>query len=225
MKYKWIFFDADETLFHFDAFKGLALMFSRNSVEFTQEDFAAYQKVNKSLWVDYQNGTINADKLKNTRFEAWSKKLNISTQVLNQGFLTAMADICSPLPGAKDLLDSLNGKVKLGIITNGFTALQEIRLQRTGFTDYFDAVIISEQVGTAKPDKAIFEYALKEAGQPNKDQVLMVGDNPDSDVLGGLNAGIETCWLNSDHRESPESIQAHYQVNSFMELQTLLPQN
>ena len=94
--------------------------------------------------------------------------------MLNEAFLNAMADICA-LPGAVSLLDSLKGKVKLGIITNGFTALQQIRLERTGLRDHFDALVISEEVGVPKPDPRIFDYALAQAGNPDRDRVLMVG--------------------------------------------------
>lgn len=73
MKYDWILFDADETLFHFDAFKGMQLMFARKGVEFTEQDFHQYQEVNKPLWVDYQNGDITAAQLKHTRFSGWLK--------------------------------------------------------------------------------------------------------------------------------------------------------
>jgi len=222
MKYQWILFDADETLFHFDDFQGLQLMFSRYDIDFTNDDYIKYQSINKPLWVEYQNGTISAKQLQHNRFQSWAEKLQVSTQTLHNNFVTAMADICSPLPGAKELLSSLHGKVKMGIVTNGFTALQEIRLQRTGFSEYFSSLTISEQVGIAKPDKGIFEHALNAMGQPEKRQVLMVGDNPHSDILGGLNAGIDTCWLNSNGQTQPEDITPHYQVSSLAELQCLL---
>ncbi|MCV5919249.1 HAD-IA family hydrolase, partial [Escherichia coli] len=83
----------------------------------------------------------------------------------------------SLLPGAKELMEALQGKAKMGIITNGFTELQAIRLERTGMTEYFDKVVISEQVGVAKPDLGIFEYAMQQMGNPCKTRVLMVGDN------------------------------------------------
>ncbi len=121
MKYDWILFDADETLFSFDAFKGLVLMFSRHGVAFDKTDFIEYEKINRPLWVQYQNGEISAAELQQTRFRPWAKKLNTTEQQLNDDFMNAMADICKPLPGAKSLLDSLKGKAKLGIITNGFT--------------------------------------------------------------------------------------------------------
>ena len=75
MKYDWILFDADETLFHFDAFKGMKLMFERKGVDFTREDFAQYQQVNKPLWVDYQDGKITATDIKHLRFVEWAERL------------------------------------------------------------------------------------------------------------------------------------------------------
>ncbi|OAN11528.1 dUMP phosphatase [Photobacterium jeanii] len=222
MNFKWILFDADETLFHFDAFKGLELMFSRFDVNFTQDDFAEYQLVNKPLWVDYQDGKISAQTLQHTRFKSWAEKLDVTTQTLNSAFLNAMADICQPLPGAKELLDFLKDKVQLGIITNGFTELQQVRLERTGFADHFSTLVISEQVGVAKPDPAIFHHAFEQMGHPDKSDILMVGDNPHSDILGGNNAGISTCWLNAKQETVPDGVKPCYQVNSLSELHSLL---
>lgn len=222
MKWDWILFDADETLFTFDAFGGLQRMFLDYSVTFTDQDFVEYQSVNKPLWVEYQNGAINALQLQTQRFQGWSERLNVPAGSLNEAFLNAMAEICAPLPGAVSLLDSLKGKAKLGIITNGFTALQQIRLERTGFRDYFDLLVISEQVGVAKPDKRIFDYALREAGNPDRERVLMVGDTAESDILGGNNAGISTCWLNAHDRVLPEGIHPTWTVTSLNELEQLL---
>ncbi len=222
MKYQWILFDADETLFHFDAFKGLQLMFSRFGVEFTHHDFEQYQRVNKPLWVEYQNGKISAEYLQVTRFQEWAEKLKVTAQQLNSAFLTAMADICTLLPGAKELVEMLHGKVNMGIITNGFTALQNIRLERTGLLEMFSPVVISEQFGVAKPDVAIFDHALALMNHPAREHVLMVGDNLHSDIVGGLNAGFDTCWLNHHNQALPAEISPHYQVGSLMELHNLL---
>ena len=224
MKYQWILFDADETLFHFDAFAGLQLMFSRFNQHFDRQHYQDYQSTNLALWDAYQAGQINAQQLQEQRFAHWANKLAVPAQHLNQAFLEAMADICKLLPGAKDLLDSLKDKVNLGIITNGFTALQQIRLERTGLSGYFQTLVISEQVGVAKPDKAIFEHAFEQMQQPNRQQVLMVGDNPHSDIQGGINAGIDTCWLNREQQPLPQGIQPKHQVASLQELQHWLHQ-
>lgn len=222
MNWDWILFDADETLFTFDAFGGLQRMFLDFSVTFTAEDFQDYQAVNKPLWIDYQNGAISALQLQHQRFEGWSERLSVPAGDLNAAFLNAMAEICVPLPGAVSLLNALKDKVKIGIITNGFTALQQIRLERTGLRDYFDLLVISEQVGVAKPDRKIFDYAFEQMGNPPRDRVLMVGDTAESDILGGMNAGIATCWLNAHGRNLPEGIVPTWEVTSLSELERLL---
>lgn len=218
LPYQWILFDADETLFYFDAFKGLKLMFSEFGVDFTAADFDEYQLVNKPLWVDYQDGKITAAELQTTRFEVWAAKLGVSAMVLNNAFLAAMAEICAPLPGARELLAALQGKAKLGIITNGFTELQTVRLARTGLQHHFDILVISEKVGIAKPDVGIFEHALELMGNPDRNTVLMVGDNPHSDIQGGINAGIHTCWYNVHGHPVPQGITATFEVASLAQL-------
>ena len=219
-KWDWIFFDADETLFTFDSFSGLQRMFLDYSVTFTAEDFQDYQAVNKPLWVDYQNGAITSLQLQH--FTSWAERLNVHPGDLNDAFMNAMAEICAPLPGAVSLLNALKGKVKMGIITNGFTSLQQIRLERTGLREHFDLLIISEEVGVAKPDRRIFDYALEQAGNPDRSRVLMVGDTAESDIRGGMNAEWATCWLNAHQRPLPEGITPDWTVTSLHELELLL---
>ena len=222
MKWDWIFFDADETLFTFDSFTGLQRMFLDYSVTFTAEDFQDYQAVNKPLWVDYQNGAIISLQLQRQRFVGWGEQLNVPPEELNDAFMNAMAEICAPLPGAVSLVNALHGKVKMGIITNGFTSLQQIRLERTGLRDRFDLLVISEEVGVAKPDPRIFDYALEQAGSPDRSRVLMVGDTAESDILGGINAGLSTCWLNAHQQTLPVDLQPDWTVTSLSELEQLL---
>ncbi|MBB1270486.1 pyrimidine 5'-nucleotidase [Shewanella sp. SR44-3] len=222
LPYKWILFDADDTLFSFDAFAGLKQMFSGFEFDFSLDDFSFYQTINKPLWIDYQDGKISAKELQNNRFIPWAEQLKVDTSTLNSAFLNAMADICKPLPGARELVDGLTGKANLGIITNGFTELQQIRLERTGFSGAFSPVVISEQIGQAKPHVSIFEHAFSLMGGPRKQDILMVGDNLHSDILGGINAGIDTCWLNHHGAETSQGITPNYQVASLAELKTLL---
>ncbi|WP_299494784.1 pyrimidine 5'-nucleotidase [uncultured Shewanella sp.] len=230
MKYQWILFDADDTLFHFDAFKGLERLFSRYGVTFTEQDFQDYQRVNKPLWGDYQAGKITAKQLQERRFTVWADRLQVTPQTLNTGFLTAMADICALLPGAQTLINGLKDKVNLGIITNGFTQLQTIRLQKMGLLDIFSLVVISEEVGLAKPHVGIFEYAFEKIRQKglqgteplDLSRILMVGDTQSSDIKGGMNVGIDTCWLNRFDEPLAEGVRPTYQINSLLELKTLL---
>lgn len=206
MQYDWILFDADETIFRFDAFLGLQTMLASKGMTFTADDFTEYQKINKPAWVKYQNGEIDVDQLKYGRFVPLAKRIHSTPQLLQQDFLKAMSDICVPLPGAKELLEALRGHVKLGIVTNGFVDLQQARLEKNGLYEHFDVIVCSEAVGCAKPDPRIFEYALKTMGHPDKQRVLMVGDNPHSDILGGMQIGFDTCWLNENQEPVPEGI-------------------
>ena len=164
MKYNWVLFDADETLFSFDARAGLEAMLEAHGLEASDEDFAEYQRTNRPLWLDYQAGQITAAEVQRRRFSPWAQRLQVCPLDLNRAFLTAMADICRPLEGVWELLDSLRGRARLGIITNGFGALQRIRLERTGLQDYFQLLVVSEQVGVAKPHPEIFRHALRQMG-------------------------------------------------------------
>ena len=222
MKYSYVLFDADETLFRFDILAGMTRMFKNYGVNFTKDDYIHYQKTNKQLWVDYQNGVISADYLQVTRFNEWSAKLNVPAKELNDAFLDAMAQICEPLPGAIELLNKLKPHARLGIITNGFARLQTVRLEHTGLKDMFEWLVISELVGIAKPNKAIFEHTFELMGNPNKSQILMVGDTASSDILGGNNAGIDTCWLQHPGEQLPEGIAPTYTITKLEQLKAIL---
>ena len=222
MQYQWILFDADETLFHFDALAGLQLMFSRHDYQFDAAEYDYYQSINQPLWQQYQQGEITARQLQVNRFTPWADKLNTTAGALNSAFMQAMADVCTPLSGATELINTLKGRVNMGIITNGFTELQQIRLERTGFADVFSPLVISEQVGVAKPHIDIFNHAFSLMGHPPKQHILMVGDNPHADIKGGINAGIDTCWLNRHGAARPEGITPHIEVSSLAQLQQWL---
>lgn len=221
-KYAWILFDVDDTLFHFDAFLGLKTMFRTFGVDFSEQDYQHYLPYNKGLWNQYQNGQISVDELKQQRFQHWAKKLNTSTLVLEAAFQESMYHICTPFDGADSLLNCLKGRSKLGIITNGFVQMQKIRLSNAGLLQHFDILVTSEEVGVAKPNPGIFEHTFAKIGLPCRDEILMVGDNLDADILGGIGVGIDTCWLNPKNIAAPAGISPSYQVSSLFELECLL---
>lgn len=220
--YEWILFDVDDTLFHFDALSALKIVFEQHELTFTEEDYQTYQAINRDLWQNYQNGKIKPHRLREDLFVPWAERLNKTSLEINNLFIQTMCEISDPLHGAVNLIQSLKGKTNLGIITNGFSELLDVRLTRTGLHTHFDVVVISEQVGFAKPSVEIFEHALQKMGNPTRENVLIVGDNPESDIIGGNNAGIETCWLNIHNKTEHESIKSHHQVSSLLELEKRL---
>lgn len=224
MQFDWVVFDADDTLFKFDAFAGLTQLMAEFGEPFSHGDFKLYQQTNLPLWQAYQAGSISASTLQCQRFEGLALRLGVSAASLNDRFIAIMAQICELLPGAKSLLVGLAQRANLAIITNGFTAMQHTRLHHHGLTHLFDHVIISEQVGAAKPDAAIFQHALRQFDVQDPKRVLMVGDNLETDVLGAQRLGMQTCWLN--HTGKPfshtEVAEPDYQVASLDELAHLL---
>lgn len=218
MKYQWMLFDADETLFSFHSYLGLKSMLKRYGLEFNEQDYEAFQAVNQPLWVAYQNKEINAEALQRIRFESLAQKTGQDPLVLNRELMDEMALVSQPLEGVREMLASLHGKVKMGIITNGFNALQQKRLENTQTAGFFDLLVVSETVGVAKPDRQIFDYAFSQMGEVERSKVLMVGDTLASDILGGNLACIDTCWFNPKGLANETAIQPTYEIRSMAEL-------
>lgn len=218
MKYDWILFDADETLYSFNSFQGLKPMLARYGIEFTREDYDKFQAVNQPLWVAYQNKEITAQELQITRFTKLAEQTGQDPLKLNQELMAEMAMVSQPLENTFATLEILSSKVKMGIITNGFKSLQQKRLDNTNTAQFFELVVVSEEVGVAKPDRKIFDYAFERMGLPDKSRILMVGDTLASDILGGNQSGIDSCWFNPHQKPNDTEIQPTYEIHSMLDL-------
>ncbi|MED5525356.1 MAG: pyrimidine 5'-nucleotidase [Pseudomonadota bacterium] len=221
MQYQWVLFDADETLFYFDSKGGLKSLLARYGHDMTEQCFSDFQAINLKLWDQYHLGQIDMLALQHGRFAHFGRQFGVEPTTLNSQFQDAMVDNCPPMVGAHELLHSLKGRAKLGIISNGFKAMQPGRLAKAGWHEIFDLVVTSEEAGIAKPDPAIFHYSFeKMGGQPQK--ALMVGDNPHADVAGGAGVGLDTCWFNRHGKARPDGITPTFEVSALSDLQALL---
>ena len=218
MRYNWVLFDADETLFSFNSYLGLTAMLKRYGIDFTREDYDAFQAVNKLLWVAYQNNEITAEDIQMRRFAKLAEQTGVHQIQLNQELMAEMAKVSKPLDGVMEMLETLYPEVKMGIITNGFTELQQQRLQNTQTEKFFEIVVVSEQIGVAKPDRKVFDYAFSQMDKLDKTKILMVGDTLASDILGGYNSGIDTCWFNHANLVNDTKIQPTYEIKDIREL-------
>ncbi|MGL5692856.1 MAG: HAD-IA family hydrolase, partial [Peptostreptococcaceae bacterium] len=122
----------------------------------------------------------------------------------------------------EELLSYLSEKYKIVIITNGLLSVQNNRIRNSIVNHYFDEVIISDEIKIAKPDSKIFEYALNTIKHNNKNSVLMIGDSLSSDIKGGFNFGIDTCWFNSNQKLNNSKINPTFEINSLLQLKELL---
>lgn len=227
MKYEVILFDADETLFDFeksesDALKNTMSDFGINYIE--DYHLKVYKEVNKIIWKELEEGLITQKELKTERFKRYADALKISfdENQFAKKYMKYLSLASFLYEDSQALIEALYTNYKLVIITNGLKDVQDNRIRRSIIGKYFDAVIISEEVELSKPDPKIFELALSSISHTDKRNVLMVGDSLTSDIQGGINYGIATCWFNEKKAENRTNIKPDYQISSIMELLTLL---
>jgi putative hydrolase of the HAD superfamily len=224
MRYNWIIFDADGTLFDYDHAEGYAIQgtFEHFGLIYKPDYLPIYRNCNKQLWDAFEQGLVTITKLKVQRFELFLNTIGIEIDagIFGNQYLIQLSKGTKLIGGAEELLKSLSGRVKMILMTNGIKEVQRSRLDLSTIKHFFSDIIISDEVGVAKPDKKIFEIAEKNMSISDKNSVLMVGDNLSSDIKGGIDFGIDTCWFNPNVKASAPEIKATYEIK---ELKELLP--
>ena len=194
--YDWVLFDLDETLLDFPVAEALARTLTIYGVEADDAAMAQYHTINHGLWQQYNDGEIDATALQQTRFALFAQQVDADPMAMNNTFLAQIVALSMPLEGVLDTLQQLRSKVRMGIITNGFSVPQRGRLGKLGWSEWFEPLVISDEIRVTKPDPAIFQHTLSLMGQPDPARVLMVGDNPKTDIAGAAAQGLATCWYN-----------------------------
>ncbi len=227
MKYEIILFDADDTLFDFkkserEAFKNTMLEFHLKYDE--NYHLKIYQGINAAIWKEFESGTISQEKLKTERFKRLSVKLEVELDEneFAKAYMKHLANGSFLFDESQELVESLYESYRLAIVTNGLKDVQNKRIGKSIISKYFQSIVISEEVNVSKPDPGIFEYALKNMVYSNRSKVLMVGDSLTSDIQGGKNFGIDTCWYNPKGIENKSEVIPTYEINSLMKLKEVL---
>jgi len=222
VKYKWLLFDADGTLFDFDRVEERALLntFAALGHECDARCAQIYRRIDRDIWIDFENGKISQEILRTKRFELLFQAMGIDCDPVefSRKYLAELALGTDLIDGAEDLLRSLYGRVGLILITNGLADVQRPRFARSSVMQYFSDVVISEEVGVAKPDPKIFDVAFAKMGFPKRDDVMIVGDSLTSDMRGGNSYGIDTCWFNPGARPHEDGIKVTYEISVLRDL-------
>ena len=226
-KYYCVLFDADNTLLDFDAAenKALAETLVNYGIEPDAETVQTYRTINEELWRQLEKGQIRREKLFSERFSRFLKAIDAAGDgvEMNRFYLEQLSthpDLMSP--EVLDVLRELSEVATLAIVSNGAQKVQTRRLAESGVMNFMEDVFISEKMGCEKPNARIFDAALRALGVENREHVLMVGDSLSSDVQGGVNAGLDTCWYNPNHAENPGKVVPTYEISSLEELSPLV---
>lgn len=226
MKYKWILFDADNTLFDYDAAEigALRSTFEELGTSLTADHHHTYRHVNHQNWQAYERGEISQVILRTRRFEQFLAAMGMGEDpaMVSKRYLFHLGNRTDLVAGAKELVEVLHGRTGLMIITNGLKDVQRSRVSQSEIGRYFHDIVISEEVGVAKPDGRIFDITFERMGNPRKSEVLMVGDSLTSDIQGGLDYGIDTCWFNPGRRPNTVGREVGFEIGSLGEVLGIL---
>ena len=226
MRYSWLLFDLDNTLLDFDTGcrNAFDMLLQRLNIEASEDIFSRYLTINSGVWKQLEKGKIDAETLKWKRFQLFFDDLSVDRDPheANDLFLDFLSHQVSFVPNAFELIQELRSKYLLGIITNGLQRVQRPRLEKSGLLPYFETVIISEEIGSAKPQEAYFTKTLEQIGQPDVGEILVIGDSLASDIKGGMNMGMDTCWYNGKSIPAIDGLRPTYEIRKITELYEVL---
>ena len=213
MKYRFLLFDADNTILDFSRCEKEILMDIAARFGLPMETIGgesiveAYRRHNTAVWHELEEGTMDPATIKVERFRRWLQELNPTTvhrpippERLNREFITQISQCSHLVPTARSLLEAYAPVV---LITNGFADVQHSRIDKAGIREFFQHIFISEEIGAAKPQPDFFNAVLSRLGSPDPTTCLVIGDSLNSDIRGGNQAGMDTCWFDRRPSDAP----------------------
>lgn len=225
MRYKTVLFDADGTLLDFlrSEHEAVKEAFAMSGIFADDEMIAVYSAINDSLWKKLERKEIERSVLLYHRFELFCERYGYvaDAKKIAADYVKTLGTKGYMLDGAEEMLKRLLGKVRMYIVTNGVESVQRSRYVITGLSKYFDGIFISEAIGVNKPDARFFEHVAEHVNGFDKDSTVIVGDSLTSDIKGGVNFGIDTCWYAPDGAEA-QGITPTYTARSFDEICDIL---
>ena len=222
--YKYLLWDIDGTVLDFLASEAYAIrtLFRKYNLGVCSEEMLKqYSEINKKYWQMLERGELTKPEILIGRFREFFGIIGADVTVaesFNRDYQVTLGDYIEFVDKAKDTLLSQKGKYTLAAVTNGTRVAQEKKLRLSGLDRIFDEIFISENIGAEKPDKAFFDYVFKKLGITDKSEVLVIGDSLTSDIKGGLNAGIDTCWFNPGHSPNNSGIPVSYEIDDIGKL-------
>lgn len=224
--YDTLLLDADDTLLDFGMTEKAALenTFQEYGLTLTDEIRDIYKTVNHELWSAFERGEITKETITSTRFARVFDTVGyrVDGRRFHVDYQRALGRGYYLIDGAKELCEELAGKYRLYCVTNGVAATQYSRLSGSGLGQYFSDIFVSEEIGHQKPSVNYFSAVFKSIGQFDPSHALIVGDSLTSDIQGGKNTGIDTCWYNPLEKQAQPGLKADYEIRKLDELRRIL---
>lgn len=224
--FQTILIDLDDTLLDFGEAEHHAVSktFRELGLEPVPALLQRYSELNLLQWEAFERGEISRERVLVRRFELLFEELgcDIDAQGAEDIYRGYLGIGHYFVPGAEELLAYLAPKYDLYLASNGVAATQYSRLKSAGIGHYFKEIFISEVTGSHKPEKAYFDYCFARIPDFDREKALIIGDSLTSDILGGKNAGIKTCWFNPKGKPRRSDIVPDFEVASLEELQSFL---
>lgn len=225
-KYTFVLFDADATLFDFkrsehDAVKD-CLAFA--GLPTSDDVIAVYSKINDGYWKMLERKEITKSELMVARWQSLLDHygFDFDAKVISELYPKKLAEKSFLMDGAIEICEKLYGKVSMYIVTNGFASVQHGRFDDSPLRKYFDNMFISEEIGCDKPDKRYFDAVGKLIPDYDPQKAIIIGDSLTSDIMGGINAGIDTCWFNPEGKPALEAMRINYTIKDLREIENIV---
>ena len=223
---KYLLIDLDDTILDFHKAEriGLENTLRHYGVEPTDETVALYKEINQAHWQALEKGEMTRKQVNEGRFVTLFRHLGreVDGAECAAYYLSQLALTHDYLPGAEAAIAELSKKYRLFIASNGNSSVQYPRLAASGLNDYVEKAFISEALGENKPSKAYFDLCFAQIPGFDPAKAMMVGDSLSSDIQGGINAGIPTCWVNPSRKKNTSSIKPDYEIESLAQLDAIL---
>lgn len=221
-----IFFDLDDTILDFRRAEAEALRRALTEADAPADDgvLARYHAINAARWGLLEEGVLTREQVLLGRFDILFGELGLvrSAGRVCRCYEEYLAEGCWFVPGAEALLEDLAPRYALYLASNGTAAVQHRRLERAGILPWFQGVFISQEVGADKPSPAFFQRCFDAIPGFSRERAVMVGDSLTSDIRGGRDAGLRTCWFNPRGKPRRGDILPDYEVSALDQLPPLL---
>ena len=223
-----ILWDVDGTLLNFRAAESAAIKQCFRDFGLGECDdavVARYSRLNNSYWERLETGELTKAQVLYGRFAEFFAAEGIDFDRIddfNAVYQRCLGDSICYMDDSYTLIAGLRGRVRQYAVTNGTVTAQERKLQKSGLGALFDGVFISDRVGFEKPSAEYFDLVLAAIGPVEKDETMIVGDSLTSDIRGGNNAGIVTCWYNPAGLPNDKGVRVDWEIRNLHEVEALL---